>query len=62
VEWDAAAMHTQRANARNPKEQRLWCGSVDDHLREALEGCTNELVPDIGRVNIIIAGSPCPGM
>lgn len=61
VELDASAMHTQRANARNPKKQQVWCGSVDDYLRTALEGSANELVPRIGCVNIINAGSPCPG-
>jgi DNA (cytosine-5)-methyltransferase 1 len=61
VEWDAAAMHTQRVNAQDIKNQRVWCGSVDDFLREALEGGGNDLVPGIGSVNIIIAGSPCPG-
>ncbi|KAH4341070.1 hypothetical protein HBH98_179850 [Parastagonospora nodorum] len=61
VEWDAAAIHTQRANARNPTTQQFFCGSVDDHLSMAIAGSDDQLVPYIGCVNIILAGSPCPG-
>jgi DNA (cytosine-5)-methyltransferase 1 len=61
VELDDAAIHTQRANTRDPTKKMFWYGSVDDHLNAALEGGENPLIADIGDVNIIIAGSPCPG-
>jgi DNA (cytosine-5)-methyltransferase 1 len=61
VELDGAAIHTQRANTRDPSEKSLWYGSVDDYLDAALEGKEHPLVAHIGTVNNIIAGSPCPG-
>ena len=61
VEWDPAAIHTQRANARNPTTQQLFCGSVDDHLSMAITGSDDPLVPRIGCINFMCAGSPCPG-
>jgi DNA (cytosine-5)-methyltransferase 1 len=61
VEWDAAAIHTQRANAQDVTTQQLFCGSVDEHLKLAIDGSASRLVPRIGDVNITIAGSPCPG-
>jgi DNA (cytosine-5)-methyltransferase 1 len=61
VEWDDAAIHTQRANTRDPSNKMLWYGSVDDHLNTALNGREHPLLAHIGDVNIIIAGSPCPG-
>jgi DNA (cytosine-5)-methyltransferase 1 len=61
IEWDAAAIHTQRVNAHDVNGKRLWCGSVDDHLKATLEGKHHELIARIGDVDIILAGSPCPG-
>jgi DNA (cytosine-5)-methyltransferase 1 len=39
----------------------LFCGSVDDHFSAALKGDKSKLVPRIGNVDFIAAGSPCPG-
>jgi DNA (cytosine-5)-methyltransferase 1 len=61
VELDDAAIHTLRANTRDPTKKMLWYGSVDDHLNAALDGSTHPLLAHIGNVNIIIAGSSCPG-
>jgi DNA (cytosine-5)-methyltransferase 1 len=61
VELDDAAIHTQRANTRDPTKKMLWYGSVDDHLNAALAGSEHPLIARIGDVNITIAGSPCPG-
>jgi DNA (cytosine-5)-methyltransferase 1 len=60
VELDDAAIHTQRANTRDPTKKMFWYGSVDDHLNTALDGGENPLIALIGDVDMIIAGSPCP--
>lgn len=61
VDFSPHAIHTQRANAKNPKAMSLFCGSVDDHLNAALKGSRPKLIPRVGDVDFIAAGSPCPG-
>jgi DNA (cytosine-5)-methyltransferase 1 len=61
VDLDAQAIHTQRANAKDPSQLKLFYGSVDDFLKAALLGQEHPLVARIGEVNFIAAGSPCPG-
>ncbi|KAF1848243.1 S-adenosyl-L-methionine-dependent methyltransferase [Cucurbitaria berberidis CBS 394.84] len=61
VDLSATAMHTQRANARDPSTMRLYCGSVDDHFKAALEGNKPYLIVRIGEVDLIVGGTPCPG-
>lgn len=60
VDFSPHAIHTQRANARNPKIC-LYCGSVDDYLKAALKGTNRDLIAGIGKVEFLCAGSPCPG-
>lgn len=62
VDYDSAAIHTQRANCKDPQKMRLFCGSVDDYLHSLLSGDNNRLVARVGEVDLIAAGSPCPGM
>ncbi|KAF3050957.1 DNA methyltransferase Dim-2 [Didymella keratinophila] len=40
---------------------RLFCGSVDDYLKVLLSGDKNRSVARVGEVDVIAAGSPCPG-
>ena len=61
VDYDSAAIHTQRANCHDPQKMRLFCGSVDDYLYALLTGSKNSSVARVGEVDLIAAGSPCPG-
>lgn len=61
VELDGTAIHTQRANAKDPSKQHLYWGSVDDYMLLLFSGIEHELVAKIGDVHMISAGSPCPG-
>jgi hypothetical protein len=61
VDYDSAAIHTQRANCQDPQNIRLFCGSVDDYLKSLLSGRTHRSVARVGEVDVIAAGSPCPG-
>ena len=58
--WDKA-IHTYMANSPNPARTRPFLGSVDNLLREAIEGRFRDNVPRPGEVDFISAGSPCPG-
>jgi len=57
--WDKA-IHTYMANT-DPSRVRPFLGSVDDLLRSALQGRFSDRVPRPGDVDVISAGSPCPG-
>jgi DNA (cytosine-5)-methyltransferase 1 len=61
VDFSQHAIHTQRANSKNPEAMSLFCGSVDDHLNAALKGNRPNIIPRVGDVDLIAAGSPCPG-
>ncbi|KAF7670646.1 hypothetical protein GT037_011225 [Alternaria burnsii] len=61
VDLSKYAIHTQRANSKNPEAMYLFCGYVDDHFNAALKGNKPKVVPQIGEVDFIAAGSPCPG-
>jgi DNA (cytosine-5)-methyltransferase 1 len=62
VDFSPQAIHTQRANAKHPESMRLYCGSVDDFFDAALNGRNSKFVARVGEVELIAAGSPCPGM
>lgn len=62
VDYDSAAIHTQRANCRDPETMRLFCGSVDDYLSILFSGVANHSVARVGEVEVIVASSPCPGL
>ncbi|KAK1457181.1 cytosine-specific methyltransferase [Colletotrichum cuscutae] len=53
------AIHTYMANATNVVHP--FAGSIDDLQRLALQGKFSERVPEIGMVDFISGGSPCPG-
>ena len=61
VDFSPEACHTQRANARDPAKMHIYCGSVDDYLDRVLTAKDHKLVARIGEVDMIAAGSPCPG-
>ncbi|KAF2195457.1 S-adenosyl-L-methionine-dependent methyltransferase [Zopfia rhizophila CBS 207.26] len=61
VDISQEAVHTQKANARDPERLDLYCGSVDDHLKTVLKGGTGPTLPQVGDIQFLAAGSPCPG-
>ncbi|KAF3010628.1 DNA methyltransferase Dim-2 [Curvularia kusanoi] len=61
VDYDPAAIHTQRANCKDPRRMRLFCGSVDDYLKILISGNKDHSVARIGEIDLIASGSPCPG-
>ena len=58
-----AAIHSYRANLDDPTGAKLFYGSVDDLLHQALLGNPegSSLIPLKGEVHFICAGSPCQG-
>jgi DNA (cytosine-5)-methyltransferase 1 len=53
VDYSPEAMHTQRANARNPDSMKFFCGSVDDHLAAMFSGT----IPPLNE-NLVSGGTP----
>ncbi|KAE8839483.1 hypothetical protein HRS9122_06088 [Pyrenophora teres f. teres] len=61
VDFSSEACHTQRANAKDPGGLHIYCGSVDDYLDAVLTRKDQKLIARVGEVDLIVAGSPCPG-
>jgi DNA (cytosine-5)-methyltransferase 1 len=63
VDYAKNAIHTYYANLDDEMVTRLYYGSVDDLLNEAMHGNPrkSKLVPQPGEVDFISAGSPCQG-
>ena len=58
--WDRA-IHTYMANSPSLEPVHPFLGSIDDLLRNAIEGNFGPSVPRPGEVDFISAGSPCQG-
>ena len=58
-----AAIHAYHANLRDPDETKLFFGSVNDMLHQAMSANpkSSTLIPARGEVDFISAGSPCQG-
>ncbi|KAI9764512.1 MAG: DNA methyltransferase Dim-2 [Candelina submexicana] len=61
VDWAKHAMHTYRANLKDPDATKLYYGSVNDYLAKAMQGTTAKNIAKRGEVDFISAGSPCQG-
>lgn len=63
IDIGAAQIHTYYTNLKDPTKTKLFHGSVNDLLSQALQGNPNkiDLIPSPGEIDIIIAGSPCQG-
>jgi site-specific DNA-cytosine methylase len=63
VDINKFAIHTYTANFREPKPTKLFYGSVDDLLKQALRGnpSNSGLIPLPGDVEVRYAGSPRQG-
>ncbi|TVY24674.1 DNA (cytosine-5)-methyltransferase [Lachnellula hyalina] len=58
-----AAIHTYYANLKTPTSTKLFHGSVNDLLIQAMAGNpqNSDLIPSPGDVDVLSAGSPCQG-
>lgn len=63
VDYFGEAIHTYRANARDPDATKCFFGSVNEYLSQAMQGKrgTPSLIAQKGEVDFIVAGSPCQG-
>ena len=61
VDWSNHAIHTYRANVPIQGQTKLFRGSVNYYLSQALNGRGADLVAQFGEIEIICAGHPCPG-
>jgi len=63
VDIGDSAIHTYHANLQSPTETKLFWGSVNDLLAQAIAGNPekSDLIPLPGEVEFISAGSPCQG-
>ncbi|KAF2722301.1 S-adenosyl-L-methionine-dependent methyltransferase [Polychaeton citri CBS 116435] len=61
VDWDKFALHTYRANTADPEGISYFLGSVDCYLEQAMAGTHSKSIANVGAIDLIAAGSPCPG-
>ncbi|KAK3709022.1 hypothetical protein LTR37_011186 [Vermiconidia calcicola] len=61
VDWAERAIYSYRANADNPDATHFFWGSVNDYLAQAINGSQDECIARVGSINLLAAGSPCPG-
>lgn len=61
VDCNTEAVHTYRANLKDPAQTAVFYGSVNDFLAQAITGRHSRYVPRPGQVDFISAGSPCQG-
>ena len=61
VDYYNEAIHTYKANLQNPKKTKLFRGSVNHYLSQAMDGKGIGLVAQKGEVEFISSGSPCQG-
>ena len=61
VDWDNEAIHTYKANLVAQDATKLFRGSVNDYLTQAMQGKGRGIIAQLGEVEFISAGSPCPG-
>lgn len=61
VDWAKGAMHTYRANSREPDKVQCFLGSVNDYLALAMNGSKARFIALPGGIGLLAAGSPCPG-
>ncbi|KAH0258227.1 S-adenosyl-L-methionine-dependent methyltransferase, partial [Aureobasidium melanogenum] len=61
IDWAERALHSYRANIEEPEKLSLFLGSVNDYLGKAIQGTKDSRVATVGDVDLLAAGSPCPG-
>ncbi|OJD37144.1 dna methyltransferase dim-2 [Diplodia corticola] len=60
IDWAKNAVNTYRAN-RSERPCWVYWGSVNDYLRQVMDGSTVEHFAGIDQIDFIAAGSPCQG-
>ncbi|OPB36747.1 hypothetical protein A0O28_0058270 [Trichoderma guizhouense] len=60
-DYDTKAIHTYMANVKKPENVHPFLGSIDDLQLSAIQGQFADNVPQIGEVDFVSGGSPCPG-
>ena len=61
IDWYNQAIHSYKANMPAQNQTKLFRGSVNHYLSQALEGNGGNLIARFGEVEVICAGSPCQG-
>ena len=61
IDWSNQEIHTYKANSPTESQTKLFRGSVNYYLSQALEGKGADLVAQFGEIDLICAGHPCPG-
>lgn len=61
IDWYNQAIHTYKANMPAQNQTKLFRGSVNHYLSQALKGDGGSVIAQIGEVEVICAGSPCQG-
>jgi DNA (cytosine-5)-methyltransferase 1 len=61
VDWNAEALHSYRANTKDPNGVQYFLGSVNEYLSLALLGSQDPRIALVGMIGLISGGSPCPG-
>jgi DNA (cytosine-5)-methyltransferase 1 len=61
IDWAEKALHSYRANQASTDAVKYWLGSINDYHSKALEGSRSTVIAKPGDVEVISAGSPCPG-
>ena len=61
VDYDERAINSYRANVPDPSTVQYYYGSVNDYLAEVMGGSQKQVIAPIGRIEVLAAGSPCPG-
>lgn len=61
VDYCCEAIHTYNANVQDQARVKLFYGSVNDYLSNAMRGSKSSMIAQRGEVDFIAAGSPCQG-
>ena len=61
IDWHKPAIHTYKANLPKQNSTKLFHGSVNYYLSQAIERKGGDLIAQVGEVEVICAGSPCQG-
>lgn len=61
VDFDAAPLHSYRANMKHLDDTKLYLGSINNYLKDSIKGKFSDVVPAWDQVDFISAGSPCQG-
>ena len=61
VDWHTQAIHTYKANLKPQNQTKMFRGSVNHYLSQALEGKGDDLIAQFGEIEVICAGNPCQG-